>query len=129
MALLYPGLLLFGGGCYMLLELLWRKHTHWSMGVLGGVVFLLLYLVFTRIGPEQMLLKGVVGTVIITSVEFLGGAVINMRLKWSIWDYSGLPVNLYGQVCLLYSGFWFLLCMFVALIIQAIAQVFSYSAL
>ncbi len=129
MALLYPGLLLFGGGCYMLLELLWRKRTHWSMGILGGIVFLLLYLVFTRIGPEQMILKGVVGTVIITSLEFLTGTVVNVRLKWNVWDYSALPLNLYGQVCLLYSGFWFLLSMLAALIVQAIAQVFSYSGL
>ena len=129
MALLYPGLLLFGGGCYLLLELLWRKRTHWSMGLIGGIAFLLLFLVFTRIGPERLLLKGVVGAVMITAVEFLGGAVVNMRLKWNVWDYSNLPANLYGQVCLLYSGLWFLLSMFVALIVQAIAQVFSYSGL
>lgn len=113
----------------MLLELLWRKRTHWSMGILGGIVFLLLYLVFTRIGPERLLLKGVVGMAIITSLEFLAGTVVNVRLKWNVWDYSGLPVNLYGQVCLLYSGLWFLLSMFVALIIQAIAQAFGYSLL
>ncbi len=129
MALLYPGLFLFGGGCYLLLELLWRKRTHWSMGLIGGIAFLLLFLVFTRIGPERLLLKGVVGAVMITAVEFLGGAVVNVQLKWNVWDYSSLPANLYGQVCLLYSGLWFLLSMFVALIVQAIAQVFGYSGL
>ena len=129
MPLLYPMLFLFGGAVYLMLELLWRKRTHWSMGIIGGVAFLLLFLVFTRIGNERLLLKGVVGAAIITSVEFLGGAVVNVRLKWNVWDYSMLPLNLYGQVCILFSGLWFLLSMLVALIVQAIAQVSGYSGL
>lgn len=129
MPLLYPMLFLFGGAVYLMLELLWRKRTHWSMGVIGGVAFLLLFLVFTRIGNERLLLKGVVGAAIITSLEFLGGAVVNVRLKWNVWDYSMLPLNLYGQVCILFSGLWFLLSMLVALIVQAIAQFSGYFGL
>ncbi len=129
MTLLYPALFLFGGVCYLLIEILWRKRTHWSMGILGGTAFLLMFLLFARIGPEQVLLKGLIGAAIITSLEFLGGAVVNVRLKWNVWDYSALPLNLYGQVCLLYSGFWFLLSMLVALIVQAIVQFSGYSGL
>ncbi|MGN1011866.1 MAG: hypothetical protein ACI4QO_07265, partial [Clostridia bacterium] len=33
---------LSGGGLYLLLELLWRRHTHWSMFFAGGTCFLLI---------------------------------------------------------------------------------------
>ena len=38
------GLVLFfmGGTAYMLIELLWRGHTHWCMGIVGGICFLLM---------------------------------------------------------------------------------------
>ena len=37
--------LVFGTGAsfYSLLETLWRGHTHWSMGVTGGLVLLTVY--------------------------------------------------------------------------------------
>ena len=38
------------------------------------------------------------------------GCVVNRLLKWQVWDYSGRFGNLLGQVCPLYTGLWFLLC-------------------
>ena len=124
--LVYPALFLFGGAAYMMLELLWRRRTHWSMGILGGLAFLLLFLVFSRIGAGQLILKGAIGAVLITALEFLTGAVVNIKYKWNVWDYSALRFNLYGQVCLIYSGLWFFLSIGIALIVQAAAPlVFS----
>ena len=31
-----------GGLMYMGIEILWRGHTHWTMGVLGGLCFVLI---------------------------------------------------------------------------------------
>ena len=42
-------------------------------------------------------------------MEFITGAVVNVLLGWGVWDYSDRPLNLYGQVCLLYSLYWLLL--------------------
>ena len=124
--LVYPALFLFGGAAYMMIELLWRRRTHWSMGMLGGLAFLLLFLVFSRIGAGQLILKGAIGAVLITALEVLTGAVVNIKYKWNVWDYSALRFNLYGQVCLIYSGLWFLLSIGIALIVQAAAPlVFS----
>lgn len=117
--LVYPALFLLGGAAYMTIELLWRRRTHWSMGILGGLAFLLLFLVFSRIGAGQLILKGAIGAVLITALEFLTGAVVNIKYKWNVWDYSALRFNLYGQVCLAYSGLWFLLSIGIALIAQA----------
>ena len=37
------------------------------------------------------------------------GVIMNIGLGMKIWDYSKRPFNILGQICLLYSFFWFLL--------------------
>jgi uncharacterized membrane protein len=39
-------------------------------------------------------------------VEFIGGLIINKWLGLHVWDYSGLPLNLLGQVCLPFTFAW-----------------------
>ncbi len=47
--------------------------------------------------------------IIVTCVEFLSGYVLNIKMGLNIWDYSNLPLNVMGQVSLLFSVFWFFL--------------------
>lgn len=103
-------LILFGIGglMYYVIEILWRGYSHWTMLLLGGFCFVLIGLIneiFTFQIPlvKQML----VSTVIITVAEFVCGCVVNIWLKWNVWDYSELPLNLMGQICLPYSFLWF----------------------
>ena len=35
-------LFLVGGFTYIIIELLWRGHTHWSMAIAGGLCFLII---------------------------------------------------------------------------------------
>ena len=49
-----------------------------------------------------------------TGIELAVGAVFNLGLGWRIWDYSGQPLNFKGQICLLYSGLWYLLSLPIA---------------
>ena len=97
------------GGClYLLLELLWRGRSHWTMFLLGGLCFTLIGLL-NEILPWEMplLLQGVIGSVcIVTPLEFLTGCIVNLWLGWGVWDYSGLPLNLLGQVCLPFALLW-----------------------
>lgn len=51
----------------------------------------------------------VLSSVIITVLELITGFIVNIWLKMDIWDYSHLPYNFKGQICLLYSVFWFLI--------------------
>lgn len=50
----------------------------------------------------------VLSSLIITVLELVTGMIVNVWLKMDIWDYSSLPYNFKGQICLLYSFFWFL---------------------
>ncbi len=99
-----------GGIAYGGLELLWRQRTHWTMMVTGGVCFLALYKLYARFPRLSMPEKCVLGSLVITSLEFAVGCVVNLALGWNVWDYSRMPLNLLGQICILYSVLWGFLC-------------------
>ena len=103
-------LILFGigGFIYVAIELLWRGHTHWTMFLVGGICFLLVGYINEIFTFEIPLVKQMaISAVIITTVEFLAGLLVNCT--YSIWDYRNLPLNILGQICLPYSILWFLL--------------------
>ena len=43
-------------------------------------------------------------------IEFSTGCLVNLRLGWNVWDYSNLPFNLFGQVCLPFALMFLPLC-------------------
>ena len=97
-----------GGTLYVLLELLWRGRSHVSMFCAGGLALLLLHGLFLRFALP-LFAQCLVGGLMITAIEFVAGAIVNVHLKLNVWDYSKMPLNLYGQVCLPFSLLWCLL--------------------
>lgn len=73
-------------------------------GVLVGVINQIKFFYKMKIVWQSL-----IGTILVTLVEFVFGYIINIKFKMHVWDYSNLPLNIKGQVCLLYSGLWFLL--------------------
>ena len=96
-----------GGLLYVLCELVFRGYSHWTMFLVGGICFWMIGLI-NEVIPWKMSLweQCILGSFIITAVEFLSGCVINLWLGWQVWDYSGLPFNLLGQICLYYFLLW-----------------------
>ena len=94
---------------YGLIELVWRGYTHWSMLTAGGFSFLGLSRISKVMKKASLLKKAFAGCFIITAIEYIYGIVFNVILKKKIWDYSKLPLNLNGQICILYSFFWIIL--------------------
>ena len=97
-------LFFLGGAGYVLLELLYRGRSHYSMFLAGGVCFLLL----GKLEEVEPRLPGVirplVGAGIITTVELAAGLIFNR--DYAVWDYRGIPGNFCGQICPLYSLLW-----------------------
>ena len=92
---------------YMSLEILWRGYTHWTMGILGGICFICLGLINEILSWETpLVLQMLIGSTIITILEFITGCIVNLWLDWNIWDYSDLPYNLLGQISLFSSIGW-----------------------
>ena len=97
-----------GSIIYMSLEILWRGYTHWTMGILGGICFICLGLINELLSWETpLVLQMLIGSTIITILEFITGCIVNLWLGWNVWDYSNLPLNLLGQICLPFSILWY----------------------
>lgn len=91
---------------YSFIEILWRGFTHPSMSITGGTCFLSFHLLNKRMPDLSRTKKCVMGALIITAIEFIVGCIVNLELKMRVWDYSELPLNLFGQICLPYSLMW-----------------------
>lgn len=94
---------------YGLMEILWRGYTHWSMLGAGGICFVFFARMSDRLKNAGLFVKAAVGSGFVTAVELVFGIVFNVILKKNVWDYSKLPLNIGGQVCVLYSALWGLL--------------------
>ena len=67
-----------------------------------------LALTFNELMPWDMPLwqQMLIGTAIITGLEFVTGCIVNLWLGWNVWDYSNVPLNVFGQICLPYILLW-----------------------
>ena len=122
-------LYLIGGFSYILLEMIWRGHSPWSMFLAGGLCFTLLtflnhymvnqqkkrspalFSVSSRVKKffvQQIFWLGrcLCGGLLITSIEFFTGAIVNLWLGWHVWDYSSHHFQFLGQISLLYFILW-----------------------
>lgn len=70
-----------------------------------------LFKAFKKLADKSTWQKCVIGSMVITSYEFVSGCIFNLWLKLKVWDYSKQKFNIKGQVCLLYSILWALLCL------------------
>lgn len=109
-----------GGFSYGLIEIIFRGYTHWSMFLAGGFIFSILYKLFGYIGKGHLIIKCTLGCAIITTIEFITGVSVNMLWGLNVWDYSNKPLNLFGQICLLFSVGWFLISIPVSLLTDSI---------
>lgn len=106
----YIFLFFVGGAAYFYLEILYRGFSHISMFLCGGLAFVLIGSINQVIKrPVSILAQMVIGSIIITLLEFIFGIVVNIIMKLNVWDYSTMPYNVMGQICLAYSNLWFLL--------------------
>ena len=93
------------------IEILARGHTHWSMALLGGICVLALVWIARRYPGMNIAVQAALGTAFITAAELAVGLVVNRALGWQVWDYSREFGNVLGQICPLFSFYWFLLCL------------------
>lgn len=105
---------IIGGLVYGFMEILNRGFTHITMGILGGICFLVIHLLNEERLKENISFAVVIfiSGAFITSIEFFSGELLNNLLKMNIWSYSEVPLNIDGQICLLFSLIWFLVALF-----------------
>lgn len=99
-----------GALIYGCVEIASRGFTHITMGLLGGISMAVIHLSndSRREGMNYFLQIAII-TLFITSIEFISGEILNVWLGMNIWDYSKVPMNLDGQICLPFAGIWIVL--------------------
>ena len=112
---------ILGGVAYAMIEVLFRGHTHWTMVLTGGACVLTMYMMSEWLLDIPLIASALTGALIITMYELVVGLIVNIRLGWSVWDYSDMPGNILGQICPTFSAIWFLLCLIFLGIIKLFA--------
>lgn len=97
------------GFLYICIELLYRGRTHISMFFVGGLCGVLIGLINDNTPDMPLFYQCILGTTIVTLIEFISGCYLNIYLGLGVWDYSHVPFNLLGQVCLPFSIIWMFL--------------------
>lgn len=104
-----------GGSIYITIEVLWRAlhgsdPTHWTMFILGGLCFIAIGAINEYFAWEMPFwIQSTIGAAAVLILEFVFGCVLNLWLDLNVWDYSDVPFNILGQVCLPFAFAWFFL--------------------
>ncbi len=102
---------LFSGSLYYILEVIFKKthSSHWSMFVLAGISSVLFIDGLNNLFSYEMdfLLQIFLCSTAITICELFVGLIVNT--DYSIWNYTNMPLNYKGQICLPFYFLWMLL--------------------
>lgn len=109
----YTVLFFIGGVVYCGIELIYRGRTHWTMFLVGGLCFLFCGSINEVFDWDMLVWKQMfICAVGITIIEFVSGVIINIVFGLHVWDYSNIPFNILGQICLPFSVIWFFISFF-----------------
>lgn len=76
------------------------------MLIAGGACFVIFSVVSEKCKRRTHFCKASLCALGVTLVELVFGIVFNLIFKMNVWDYSEMPFNLFGQICLLYTLLW-----------------------
>ncbi len=101
---------LFGCFAYGMTELMSRGFTHISMGLLGGICMIFINILNDKRAFGLGLIPACfISAIFITVMELATGEILNIWLRLEVWDYSNMPMNFKGQICLPFSLLWILI--------------------
>ncbi len=102
-------LFVLGAIGYFFIEIVFRGHSHWSMMLCGGISLAFIGGLNAKFPYAFLPVKAAICAVFITAVELIFGIFDNVIMGWQVWDYSEMPLNFMGQICLSFSLCWYLL--------------------
>lgn len=117
-------LLLFivGFMSYITIEVLFRGYSYPLMGACGGIAVILLDKINDKISWNvDIMLQGLCGSFLITFFELIiGELALHTTLVPQMWNYSNMPLNFDGVICLPFSIVWFFLAIVAIFVADAI---------
>lgn len=115
-------LFLVGYCTYISIEVTYRNISYPIMGICGGLAILLLDKINDNISWNvDLCLQGLCGSALITFFELIIGEIaLHTSLLPVMWDYSNVPLNFDGIICLPFSIVWFFLSILAIFLADAI---------
>ena len=103
-------LFIVGFCAYITIEVCFRGYSYPLMGCCGGLLLLIMDSLNNRISWDfDLLLSGCIGSCATTLIELvIGESLIALNLP-PMWDYSNVPLNFDGVICVPFSLIWILL--------------------
>lgn len=115
-------LFLVGYCTYISIEVTYRNISYPIMGICGGLAILLLDKINDNISWNvDLCLQGLCGSALIAFFELIIGEIaLHTSLLPVMWDYSNVPLNFDGVICLPFSIVWFFLSILAIFLADAI---------
>ena len=106
---------LLGCSCgliYFVVEICYRGYSHWSMFVLAMFcgVFCIDHINNYMSFDLDFRVQVMISTGLCTLSEGLCGLYVNIYKGWNVWDYTKEAGDILGQICPLFTFYWFCLC-------------------
>jgi uncharacterized membrane protein len=89
------------------------------MFFVGGLCVVILNIIATKSRAARWK-KWIAAGALITTVEFIAGALVNIWLGFNVWDYSHMPMNVMGQISLSFTLLWVLLSIPAIRVLEAV---------
>lgn len=117
----YLILFLVGYCVYIAIEVTFRNYSFPLMGIVGAISFILIDRI-NEVMPwdTDLIIQSVIGSLIVTVFELIVGEGLKFFNQPPMWDYSSLPLNFDGVICLPFSLVWVLLSAIAILLADAI---------
>lgn len=114
-------LFICGFCCYITAEVLFRGYSYKLMGMLGGICMCIIGGLNNYISWDMPLLAQMTtGASVVTIFELIIGLADKYYWHIGMWDYSHMPLNFDGVICVPFFFAWMFLSFFVIILSDAI---------
>lgn len=115
-------LFLTGFCSFITIEVLFRCYSYAASGMMGGLAVLILDRINDEISWDMDLtLQALIGGAVTTLIELIVGLIARYTSIFpQMWDYSDIPFNLGGIICLPFTIAWTLLSVLAIFLADAI---------
>lgn len=120
----YKNLILFlvGFCVYTTIEVLFRGYSYPASGLMGGISIVLIDKINDKISWNiDLSLQAIIGAAIVTLIELIIGTIAKYSgLLPIMWNYSNMPLNYDGIICVPFSVAWIFLSLIAIFLADAI---------
>lgn len=116
----------FGFCIYIAIEVIFRGYSYPASGLMGGLAIALIDKINDKISWDiDLIIQAIIGSCLITFMELILGLLF-LNFDWIpiMWDYSNMPLNYKGIICLPFSLLWMLLSVVAIFLADAINYYF-----